>query len=94
MNITWINTLRTINGVSAPIANRIASLFKNPKELIEALTDPRVPADDRKNFLQVKIGNGTSKTKYSKLSRKIYRVFTSMDASMKVNSDDEADEEV
>ena len=93
MRITWINTLRSVSGVSEAIANRIANIFKTPKELIEVLNDPMVPLAERQNFLQEKLGSGTGKHKYSKLSRKIFRVFTSLDENLKVNSDDESEDE-
>ena len=83
--------LRSINGVSEPTAKRLASLYKTPKELIRALTNPKLPVSDRQSLLEDKLSSGKSKSSNPKLSRRIFRIFSSIDDGELMNSDDESD---
>lgn len=87
--MTWLNTLRSINGVSEPIAKKIANRFKSSGQLINALNNTSIPIEQRELVLQEFVATDKGRNN-NKLSRRVFRVFSSFDDSEMVNSDDDS----
>lgn len=88
--MTWVNMLRSINGVSEAAANRIASHFGSAKNLINALNDSSKSIEERQLLLQDKMSTSSKSSKnVSKLSRRVFRIFTCVEDVAMINSDGE-----
>jgi molybdenum-dependent DNA-binding transcriptional regulator ModE len=91
--MTWVNMLRSINGVSEAAANKLGASYKNATQLITALNDSSKTVAQRLILLQDSMTKPSAKSNktVSKLTRKIFRIFTSTDNDATVNSDDDGD---
>ncbi len=68
--------LQMIPGVSRVKAERLLEVYPHPQRLIEALSDPMRPLEERKLLLADKLDPQRSQ---SKLAAVLYKIFTSLD---------------
>jgi hypothetical protein len=68
--------LQVIPGVSRAKAERLVQCYPYPQLLLEALSDPRVPEQERRELLADKLDPARRNVK---LAAQLYKIFTSLD---------------